>query len=55
MDKIELLLKELTESDGVAGYEGETGKVIKKYFEPLGEVLGDKLGSLICRKKSPAQ
>jgi len=55
MDKTEVLLKELTESDGVAGYEAETSKVIKKYFEPLGEVLGDKLGSLICRKKSPAQ
>jgi putative aminopeptidase FrvX len=55
MDKIELLLKELTESDGVAGYEAETSKVIRKHFEPLGEILGDKLGSLICRKKSPVQ
>jgi putative aminopeptidase FrvX len=55
MDKIELLLKELTESDGVAGYEAETSKVIKRHFEPLGEILEDKLGSLICRKKSPMQ
>jgi putative aminopeptidase FrvX len=55
MDKIELLLKELTESDGVAGYEGETRRVIRKHFEPLGEILEDKLGSLICRKKSLAQ
>jgi endoglucanase len=55
MDKIELLLKELTESDGVAGYETETSRVIKKYLEPLGEILEDKLGSLICRKKSLAQ
>jgi putative aminopeptidase FrvX len=55
MDKLELLLKELTESDGVAGYEGETRRVIKKHFEPLGEILEDKLGSLICRKKSLAQ
>jgi endoglucanase len=55
MDNTELLLKELTEADGVAGYEAETSKVIKKYFEPLGDVLGDKLGSLICRKKSPVQ
>lgn len=55
MDKIELLLKELTESDGVAGYEAETSRVIKKYFEPLGEILEDKLGSLICRKKSLVQ
>jgi len=55
MDKIELLLKELTESDGVAGYEAETSRVIRKHFEPLGEILEDKLGSLICRKKSPVQ
>jgi len=55
MDKIESLLKELTESDGVAGYEAETGKVIKKHFEPLGDILVDKLGSLICQKKSLAQ
>jgi endoglucanase len=55
MDNTELLLKELTEADGVAGYEAETSKVIKKYLEPLGDVLGDKLGSLICRKKSPVQ
>jgi putative aminopeptidase FrvX len=55
MDEIELLLKELTESDGVAGYEGETRRVIKKHFEPLGETLEDKLGSLICRKKSLAR
>jgi len=55
MDKLELLLKELTESDGVAGYEGETRRVIKKHFEPLGEILEDKLGSLICRKKSLTQ
>jgi putative aminopeptidase FrvX len=55
MDKIELLLKELTESDGVAGYEADTRKIIKRHFEPLGEILEDKLGSLICRKKSPAK
>ena len=39
MDKIESLLKELTESDGLAGYEAETSRVIKKHFEPLGEIL----------------
>jgi putative aminopeptidase FrvX len=55
MDKIELLLKELTESDGVAGYEGEARRVIRRHFEPLGEILEDKLGSLICRKKSPVR
>jgi endoglucanase len=55
MDRIELLLKELTESDGVAGYEGETSRVIKRYLEPLGEIVEDKLGSMICRKAGMAQ
>ncbi len=55
MDNTELLLKELTESDGVAGYEAETRKVARKYFEPLGEILEDKLGSLICKKKGLAE
>ncbi len=55
MDKTELLLKELTESDGVAGYEGETRRLIRKHFEPLGEILEDRLGSLICRRKGTAQ
>ncbi len=50
MDKTELLLKELTEADGVAGYETEASSVIKKYLDPLGEILHDKLGSLICKK-----
>ena len=55
MDNTELLLKELTESDGVAGYEAETRRVVRKYFEPLGDILEDKLGSLICKKKGLAE
>ena len=55
MDKIERLLKELTEADGVAGYEAEVSSVIRKHFEPLGEILQDKLGSLICKKTGLAQ
>jgi putative aminopeptidase FrvX len=55
MDEIELLLKELTDSDGVTGYEEETRRVIRNRFEPLGDILQDKLGSLICRVKSPSQ
>jgi putative aminopeptidase FrvX len=50
MDKIELLLKELTEANGVSGYEAEPRNVMRRYFEPLGEILQDKLGSLICKK-----
>jgi endoglucanase len=50
MDKIELLLKDLTEADGIAGYEVDASSTIRKYFDPLGEIIYDKLGSLICKK-----
>ena len=50
MDEIELLLKELTEASGVAGYEAEIRGIMKKHFQPLGEVSRDRLGSLICRQ-----
>lgn len=50
MDKTEKLLKELTEARGVSGYEGEVRAVIRRYFEGLGELSQDKLGSLVCRK-----
>ena len=51
MDAVEKLLKELTEASGVSGYEAEVRGVIRRYFEPLGEITQDKIGSLICRKK----
>ena len=50
MDEIELLLKELTEASGVAGYEAEVRALMRKRFEPLGQVSRDRLGSLICRQ-----
>lgn len=54
MDDLELLLKELTEVNGVSGYEGDTRSVVRKYSERLGEMSQDKLGSLICRKQGTA-
>lgn len=51
MDRIETLLKELTEAKGVSGYEAEVRGVIRRYFEPLGELSQDKLGCLVCRKR----
>jgi putative aminopeptidase FrvX len=51
MDETENMLKELTEVTGVAGYENEIQRVMRRYFESLGEITSDKLGSLICRKK----
>jgi endoglucanase len=46
----EQLLKTLTEAHGVPGYETEIRSVLRQYFEPLGELTQDKLGSLICRQ-----
>ena len=43
-------LKELTEANGVAGYESEAGSVIRRYLEPIGEITQDKMGILICRR-----
>jgi putative aminopeptidase FrvX len=49
MDKLEKMLKELTEANGVPGYEIEIRNVIKRYMEPLGTITQDKIGSLICK------
>lgn len=54
MDDIEKLLKELTEASGVSGYEAEARNVVRRYFQPLGEITQDKLGSLICKRKGDA-
>jgi putative aminopeptidase FrvX len=50
MDDTEKLLKELTEASGVSGYEAEVRRVITRYFEKIGEISHDKLGSLVCKK-----
>ncbi len=50
MNSSEQLLKTLTEAHGVPGYETEIRSVLRQYFEPLGELTQDKLGSLICRQ-----
>ncbi len=49
MDGTLELLKKLTEAPGVPGYEAPVRAVISEYFQPLGEVSQDKIGSLICR------
>ncbi len=51
MDAIEHLLKELTESHGVPGYESPIRAVVRKYMQPLGELSQDKVGSVICEQK----
>ena len=43
------LLKELTEVNGIPGYEGEVRSIVRKHLEPLGELSQDKIGSVICK------
>lgn len=50
MDATEELLKTLTETHGVPGYEDEIRGVIRQYLDPLGSLSQDKLGSLICHQ-----
>lgn len=50
MDNTVKLLKSLTEAHGVPGYEQEVRALLREYFEPLGDVTQDRLGSLICHK-----
>jgi putative aminopeptidase FrvX len=45
------LLKELTETPGVSGYEAPIRSVIRRYLEKYGELTQDKIGSVICRKQ----
>lgn len=45
------LLKNLTEANGVAGYEAPVRAVVHQYFSGLGEISQDKIGSLICKKE----
>ena len=54
MDKTEKLLKELTEADGVPGYESEIRKVLDKHLKKFGTVSRDRMGSLICKSRGSA-
>ncbi|HTX89692.1 MAG TPA: M42 family metallopeptidase [Anaerolineales bacterium] len=55
MDPVEQLLKELTETHGVPGYESPIRAVVRKYMEPFGDLSQDKIGSVICTKKGAAE
>lgn len=51
MDETVEFLRALTEAHGVPGYESEVRALLRDYFEPLGDVSQDKLGSLICHSR----
>ena len=55
MDNTALLLKELTEANGVSGHEKEIRAVVEKRLAGLGTLEKDKIGSLICRKPGTAK
>jgi endoglucanase len=44
------MMRELTDAPGVPGQEGAVRQVMRRYLEPLGEVLTDNLGSIAGRK-----
>ncbi len=49
------LLQELTEADGVAGFEDEVRAIFAERLSPSGEILTDRLGGVICRKPGTAE
>jgi putative aminopeptidase FrvX len=44
------MMKELTDAPGVSGFEEPARAVMRRYLEPLGEILTDNLGSIAGRK-----
>ncbi|UCD98586.1 MAG: M42 family metallopeptidase [Chloroflexota bacterium] len=42
------LLKELTEANGIPGYESPVRNIVRNLLEPLGKISQDKIGSVIC-------
>jgi putative aminopeptidase FrvX len=44
------MMQELTDAPGVSGFEEPVRAVMRRYLEPLGEILTDNLGSIAGRK-----
>jgi len=55
MDRTELLLKDLTEAVGLAGFEREVAAVMERHLKGHAEVSYDKLGSVVFRKTGTAE
>ncbi len=54
MDKTELLLKELTEANGVPGFEDEVADIMAGHLEGVADISYDRLGSMVARKQGKA-
>lgn len=50
MDETLTMMRELTDAPGVPGQEEAVRRVMRRYLEPLGEVMTDNLGSIVGRK-----
>jgi putative aminopeptidase FrvX len=50
MDELLQMFKDLTEAPGVPGQEGAVREIMGRYLAPLGEVLTDRLGSIVAYK-----
>jgi len=49
------LLRELTEAQGIPGYEQEIRRVIRRHLKDLTTIEQDRLGSIVCRKDGKAE
>ncbi len=49
------MLKELTEANGVPGFEGRIAAIMRAYLEDIAAVSSDNLGSLIARMEGAAE
>lgn len=54
MDSTEALLKDLTETTGISGFEKDVALAIAKHLKPFGKITFDRLGSVICKKEGAA-
>ncbi len=54
MDATLDMLRELTEAPGIPGSEEAVRRIMRRYLEPLGEILTDNLGSIAARKVGDA-
>lgn len=50
MDELLTMMKDLTDAPGVPGQEEPVRRVMRRYLEPLSEVLTDNLGSIVGRR-----
>lgn len=50
-DRVLEMFRELTETPGVPGFEEPVRAVLRRHLSPLGEILQDRLGSLVARKE----